>query len=524
MRSRRLSTILFSALVLASAAITAQVVTSQVDNARTGANTHETILTPSNVNSRQFGKLFSLKADGGVYAQPLYVPHLAIPGKGSHNVLFVATENDSVYAFDADGTANDPLWRVTFLKPGNGASTVPAQDVMCPFIQPGIGITPTPVIDSEAGTIYILARTSQGSGLFASPHYSQKLHALALTTGEEKSGSPVEIVAPGFDALRELPRAGLALVNGQIILTWASSCDVKPYHGFVMAYDHRTLKQTAVFNASPDAGEAGIWQSDNAPASDEAGNIYVATGNEKFTASATGRDYGDSLLKLGVDNGNLFVRDYFTPSDEDLMNSRDLDLGSGGPILLPDQSGPHPHLVLVGGKNGVLFVLDRDRLGHRQTSAANPVLQVLHLGGGIYSTPASWNGHLYVLASDDYLTDFAIDRGRISDAPLNKGTHRFGNPGATPTVSANGARNGIVWLIETKAWNDFGDRPAVLHACDAGNVARELYNSEENSPRDRTGAAMRFTTPTIANGRVYVAAKGRIDVYGLLSRPGRSSH
>ena len=504
--SMRRPALLLRILAMASVSIAAQTPASQIDNARTGANTHETVLTPANVNARQFGKLFAFKVDGGVYAQPLYVPNIAIAGKGTHNVLIVATENDSVYAFDADGPATAPLWHAGFLKAGT--TPVSSQDAMCPFIQPGIGITPTPVVDPQSGTLYVLARTSEGEGFFTSPHYSQRLHALAMTTGQEKFGGPVEIAAPGFDALHELPRAGLLLVNGQVVLTWASSCDVKPYHGWVMAYDARTLKQSAVFNTSPGAGEAGIWQSDNAPAADALGNIYVATGNGAFTADSNGRDYGDSLLKLALDHGNLLVRDYFTPSDEAAMNARDLDLGSGGPLLLPLQPGPHPRQVLIGGKNGFLYVLDRDHLGHRQTAAANPLIQVLHFAGGIYSAPACWNGHVYVQASNDRLSDFVLNRGQLPDHPSFTAAQTLGNPGATPVVSANGTRNGIVWLIETKAWNDFTDRPAVLHAYDAANVAHELYSAP-------AGAAMRFTVPTIANGRVYVPAKGEVDVFGL---------
>jgi hypothetical protein len=510
--SRIHSLAIFVPFVAFSFALVAQVITSQADNARTGANSHETTLTPANVNTRQFGKAFALKVDGGVYAQPLYMPHLPISGRGSPNVLFVATENDSVYAFDADGAAGTSLWHMSFLKPGAAVSTVSSRDAMCPFIQPGIGITPTPAIDPQSGTIYVLARTGEGGGMFTSPNYSQKLHALSVTTGQEKFGGPVEIKAPGFDALRELPRAALLLVNGQVILTWASSCDVKPYHGWVMAYDQNTLKQTAVFNTSPDAGEGGIWQSDNGPAADAQGNIFVATGNGKFTANANGHDYGDSLLKLGVEHGNLVVRDYFTPASEKAMNASDQDLGSGGPILIPDQPGPHPHLAVIGGKNGVLFVLDRDHLGHYQNGDSS-LIQVLRLGDGIYSAPAYWNGHLYVLASGDYLSDFVVDHGHVADRPAIKGSRRFANPGATPAVSANGTRNGIVWVIETKVWNDFTDRTAVLHAYDANNVEHELYNSEENSSRDRAGAAMRFTTPTIVNGHVYVGAKGEVDVY-----------
>ena len=256
-----------------------QVVTSQNDNARTSANLHETTLTPANVNARQFGRIFTLKVDGDIYAQPLYLPNVDIPGKGRHNVLFVATEHDSVYAFDADGSPTEPLWHVNFLDPRAGTGTVPAQDVRCPFIVPEIGITPTPVIDLPTGTLYVLARTKAGQGVLKRDQYEQT----AACAGDHDWGREVRrsgaIEAPGFDPLRELPRAGLLLVNGQVYLTWASSCDVGTYHGWVMAYDAHTLSQTAVFNTSPGAEESGIWQSDNGPAADEEGNVYVATGN-----------------------------------------------------------------------------------------------------------------------------------------------------------------------------------------------------------------------------------------------------
>jgi hypothetical protein len=502
-------------LLFTAATIYGQMVTSQFDNSRTSTNLQETILTPANVNVQQFGKIFSLRADGDIYAQPLYVPHLIVPGKGSHNVLFVATEHDSVYAFDADGATKEPLWTVSFLK--DGATTVPARDIACPFIQPEIGITPTPVIDLPTGTIYVLARTREGGGILTSPSYVQRLHALSITTGAEKFGGPVVIQAPGFNNVRELPRAGLLLTDGQVILTWGSSCDVGPYHGWVMAYDKNTLKQTAVLNTSPDDKESGIWQSDNGPAADAEGNIYTVTGNGKFDASEKGRDYGDSVLKLKVENGKLVVRDYFTPYNESSLNSEDADLGSGGPLLLPDQPGPHPHLLITGGKSGDLYVLDRDRLGHYRPGRDSHAVQVLHSGGGIYAAPSYWNGHLYILASNDFLSDFLLKNGRLSDRPVMQGTQRFGNPGATPAVSANGTRNGIVWFIETKVWNDFSNRNAVLHSFDAGNIRRELFNSEENSARDRAGAALRFTVPAVINGRVYVEAKGHVDVYGLLT-------
>ena len=478
-----------------------QMLTSQNDNARTSANVHETILKPANVNAKQFGKVFSLPVDGDIYAQPLYLPGVDIPGKGRHNVLYVVTEHDSVYAYDADTSSNHPLWKTSFINPDAGVKTVPAQDVACPFIRPEIGITPTPVIDLETGTLYVLARTKESQGLLKSAQHVQRLHALAITTGQEKFGGPVVIQAPGFDPLRELPRAGLLLSKGQVYLTWGSSCDVHPYHGWVMAYDAHTLKQTAVFNTSPTSAESGIWQSDNAPAADDQGNVYVATGNGRFDP---GRNFGDTILKLGLDSHGFAVRDSFTPDDQQELNAHDLDIGSGGPMLTPNG------LVMAGGKNGVLYVLDRQQM-------AKPV-QMFQFRDGIYAAPAYWNGHVYVLASEDYLSDFKLEAKGLSSKPVATGRERFGNPGATPPISANGAVNGIVWVIQTKAWNG-ADRPAVLRAFDAANVGRELYNSEENSGRDRAGLTLRFTIPTVMNGRVYVDAKGEVDVYGLL--PGR---
>jgi hypothetical protein len=496
-----------SFLTLVTAA--AQVLTSQYDNARTGATLNETTLTPANVNARQFGKIFSLQVDGDIYAQPLYMPNLEIPGKGKHNVLFVATEHNSVYAFDADGPSSQPLWHASFLNSKTGVTTVSARDAQCPFITPEIGITPTPVIDLQTGTLYVLARTTEDQGFFGSPRFVQRLHALAVTTGVEKFGGPVEIKAAAFDPLRELPRAALLLAGGHVFLTWGSSCDIGPYHGWVMAYDAHTLAQTAVFNTSPESGESGIWQSDNGPAVDDEGNVYVVTGNGQFNVAGNARNYGDTVLKLALTGSGFVVRDYFTPSNESKLNKADADLGSGGPILVP------PHLLLIGGKEGVLYVLDRDRMGKFHPDADGNVIQSFRVGDGIYAAPACWSAHVYVLAGGGYLLDFALHNGRLSNRPVTMGDQRFGNPGATPSISANGNRNGIVWLIETKAWNAT-DKPAVLHAYDARNVTFELYNSEQNAARDRAGRTLRFTVPTIANGRVYVEAKREVDVYGLL--------
>lgn len=524
-----LSVLAALAALVTSPRVFAQVLTSQYNNARTGANLHETILTPANVNANQFGAVFTFPLDGAVYGEPLYIPNLEIPAQGTHNVVFVATEHDSVYAFDADGKSRMPLWKVSFTNAGAGVTTVPGWDVSCPFIQPEIGITPTPVIDYATGTLYVLARTKEKTGVFSN-RYVQRLHALAITTGEEKFGGPVEIKATvaghgdgsrggkvDFDPLHELPRSSLLLANGKVYLSWASSCDVAPYHGWIMAYDARTLAQTGVFNTSPDAGQSGIWAGDAGIAADDQGNVYLATGNGKFDAASGGRDYGDSLLKLASGDHGLGLLDYFTPHDQLELNENDNDLGSGGPLLIPDQPGPHPHLLAVAGKGATLYLLDRDHLGHFQADSDSHAVQAfpVALGGGYFGAPAYWNHHVYFIGSQDVLKDFVLDHGQLK--PIAQGTVQFIDPGATPTISANGARNGIVWALSSKRWNEPDGPPEVLRAFDAADVTRQLYSSEQIPARDRGGVGLRFNIPLVVNGRVYVGAKGGLDVYGLLA-------
>ena len=513
--------LLFAFSFLASTS--AQVTTSQYDNARTGSYLAEKILKPQNVNAKQFGKLFTFHVDGDVYAQPLYVPGVEIPGQGKHNVVYIATENDSVFAFDAEGNPGTPLWQVSFTNTKAGITTLSEDIVSCPFIAPKVGITSTPVIDLKSGTLYVLARTRESAGVLHSSTFHQHLHALAITTGVEKFGGPVEIKAsvPGsgagtaggsvaFDAWKENPRAALLLVSGVVYLTWASSCDVGPYHGWVLAYDAQTLQQKGVFNVSPDAEEGGIWAGDTGPAADSDGNIFVATGNGKFDA---GRDYGDSMLKLSLGSDGLALRDYFTPANQEQLNASDSDLGSGGPILLPDQPGPHPHLLLIGGKGATLYLLDQDRLGKYQKVTNIDPLQTIPAASDIFGAVAYWNKHVYFLGSQDVLRDFALENGQLVLKATARGSRFI--PGFTPTISADGTKNGIVWIIGTKTWNG-NDRPAVLHAYAAADVTKELYNTEENSARDRPGLALRFTIPTVVNGRVYIGTKSEVDVYGLL--------
>ncbi len=514
-------------LGLAVSVITAagQVTTSQYDNLRTGATLKERTLTPKNVNVSQFGKLGAFKVDGAVYAQPLLVPGVEIPEKGIHDVLFVATEHDSVFAFDADRPNDAPLWHVSFLDRQRKVTPVPERDVACPFIQPEVGITSTPVIDLKTGTPYVLARTmiEHSSG---SNEYFQHLHALAITTGVEKFGGPKLISAsvPGrgdgsangqlrFDALRQNPRASLLLVNNVVYLTWASSCDVNPYHGWVMAYDAETLAQKAVLNVTPDGSEGGIWASDTGPGADRGGNVYVPTGNGTFDAGSGGRDYGDSVLQLAMEGNSLIIRDYFTPYDQARLNDRDADLGSSGPLLLPDQPGRYRHILLQPGKGAMIYVIDREAMGTFHPDG-DAVLQRIEMSGGGYGAMAYWNHHVFFACDNDYLRDYSILNGRLK---LNSSSAtKFANPGATPSVSANGGNDAIVWAVATKTWNG-PDQPAVLYAFDANKLGQPIYSSEQNSKRDRAQMGTRFVIPVVVNGRVYFGVRGAVELYGLLA-------
>lgn len=519
-------------MLLSTQSVRGQVLTSQYDNARTGADLNETLLTPTNVSPTRFGRLFTLKVDGNVYAQPLYMPHLELPGQGVHNVLFVATEHDSVYAFDADAPSAAPLWQTSFINRSTGITPVPAQDVRCPFIRPEVGITSTPVIDPDTGTLYVLARTRTGTGVLGGK-YAQHLHALDVKTGKEKFGGPVEIRASAtgtkylilhgaidFDPLMENPRSGLVLAKGKLYLSWASSCDVQPYYGWVMAYNPHSLTQLAAFNIAPEGQESGIWQADTAPAADADGNLYVVTGNGIFNAATGGHDYGDSVIKLSLAGNRLAASDYFTPHDEEQLNAHDKDLGSGGPVLLPDQPGPHPHLLVTTGKGGTIYVIDRDRMGQFHAGDDSHAVQSIHAAPGeVFGAPAYWNGYIYYLFSLDALKAFALENGKLNPQPVAQAETKFIDPGSTPTISANGAQNGIVWVIKSVTFMG-RDEPAVLHAYDAvphSGILRELYNSEQNYARDRIGTALRFNIPTVANDRVYVGAKREVDVFGLLA-------
>ena len=512
----------FLLLTAATAQGQVSVTTYRNDLARSGANTRETILTLEDVNPDRFGKIASWPLDGQVYAQPLYLPLVSIPGKGIHNVVFVATEHDSVYAFDGDsGPGAAPLWRVNFTD-FTGEATVSAADVLgCNSILPELGITGTPVIDPATGTLYVVASTVRDG------QFIHRLHALDITTGAERPGSPVVIEAtvPGtgegwsqqtvpFHPYLYKNRAGLLLLNGIVYTAWASNCDWGPYHGWLIGYSAAGLRQVAVFNVSPNSGQSSIWMGGAAPAADSAGNIYAITGNGPFDADSNGADFGDTFLKLSTANG-LAVADYFTPFNQASLNTTDTDLGSSGPLLLPDSAGSpaHPHLLVGGGKEGRVYLLDRDRMGGFNPTGDGQIVQsITGAVGSLYGGAAYFNSTLFFAGKQDSLKAFAILDGRVANSPTSQSSEVFGEEGAAPTVSANGSANGIVWLVEP-SFN------GTLHAYDAANLAHELYHSQMNPARDAPGSYVRFSVPIVANGKVYVGTGNSVAIFGLFDAP-----
>ncbi|HVO81645.1 MAG TPA: hypothetical protein VMT28_13000 [Terriglobales bacterium] len=521
MHPLRLAAFILSLACLGSAQVS--VTTFHNDNSRTGQNTQETILTPANVNVNSFGKLFSHAVDGYVYAQPLYVPNVSIPGKGTHNVIYVATEHDGVFAFDADSNAGSnasPLWKKSFINPSQGITSVSSGDVGCGDLVPEIGITGTPVIDTSSGTLYVVAKTKEHGQFF------QRLHALDITTGAEKFGGPVTIRARvkgtgdgsangfvRFDPLRHSQRPGLLLQNGTVYIAWASHCDIGPYHGWVMSYDAQTLAQKAVWNSTPNAGLGGFWASGAGIAADAAFNLFLASGNGTFDVDTGGRDYGDSIVKLPPPTTSRFkVSDFFTPFNQGSLENGDVDLGSGGLLLLPDQNGPHRHLLVQAGKEGTIYLVDRDNMGQYNPNNDDQIVQHLDSAvGGIWAMPAWWNNNVYFGGSFDFVKMFTFNptTGLLLTSPSSESSTFINYPGPTPSISANGTSNGIAWVTQTDGSS------AILRAFDATNLDTELYNSTQRSADD-AGPAVKFSVPTIVNGKVYVPAVRRLTVYGLL--------
>lgn len=484
------------------------VLTYHNDLARTGQNLNETSLTPSTVRSGEFGQLFSDAVDGQVYAQPLYMPAVNIPGKGVYNVVFVVTEHDSVYAFDADGNAAAPLWHVNFTNTALGVTTVPAESLVCSVIAPEIGITGTPVIDPASRTLYVVAMTLEQFG----QTYVQRLHALDLATGAERPGSPVDIEAsvPGtgdgntmvtFKPGLYKERAGLLLLNGVVYTAWTSHCDAGNYHGWLIGYHAQTLQRVSVYTSTPNWYAGSFWQSGAAPAADENGNIYIVSANGTFDADHGGSDLGESIIKLSTTN-TLSVADYFTPFNADSLSLQDKDLGSSGTLLLPDAVGipAHPHLLVSGSKAGGIYVLDRDNLGHFQPGGDSQIVQSLTSAiGPLFGTPVYFNNTVYFAAKGDAVKAFSISNGLLSAQPVSQSVGPFPYLGSAPSISANGLTNGILWIVDTSVQ---------LHAYDASNLADELYHAS-------IGSYVKFSTPTIANGKVYVGTTNSLVVFGL---------
>ncbi len=509
-------------LLFAQSIFAQNVLTYHNDNARTGQNLTETTLTHQNVNSSQFGKLFSQSVDGQVYAQPLYMASVNIAGKGLHNVVFIATEHDGVYAFDADTNAGanaNPLWQRSFISPPNVVPMSQADAYNCGQITPELGITSTPVIDPATNTMYLVATTKEISGSTTS--FVHRVHALDITTGADKL-TPVVVQAavPGtgdhgttvtFVPQTYKQRPGLLLLNGVVYTAWSSHCDANTYHGWLIGYRANDLAKVSVYNANPDGKEASFWNSGVGPAADAAGKIYIVSGNGTFDANTGGRDYGDSVIKLDPAN-QLTVSGYFAPFNQQSLSDTDADLGSGGAILLPDSVGSttHPHLLVAAGKAGTVYVLDRDNLGGFHAGNDSQIVEPL-IGavGAFFSNPAYFNGSLYFSGSGDYIKAFGISGATVTSTPTSKSFGKYSYPGSTPTVSANGTSNGIVWAIENTP---------KLHAYDSSNLATELYNSGQNDARDGISGYVKYSSPTIANAKVYVGTANTVAVFGLLTQ------
>jgi len=518
--------IAFSAVVCAT-----DVVTYHNDNARTGQNLKETILTLSNVNSSHFGRLFSMPVDGKIDAEPLYLSSVSIPGQGTHNVLYVVTEHDSVFAFDADTGAK--LWQVSVLQSGES----PSDDRKCGNITPEIGISGTPVIDRSSGphgTIYLVAMTEESTG-----NYHQRIHALDITTGSEEFGGPTIVAAryPGtgdnrkgkyvyFDPAQYKERAGLLLLNGVIYTGWASHCDYRPYTGWIIGYSKSTLKLTSVMNVTPNGSEGSIWMGGAGLASDGK-NIYFLDANGTFDTTLDSNgfpingDYGNGFIKLSTNGNKVHVADYFntwdTAQQSTQQSTKDKDLGSGGALVLPDMKDANNqtwHLAIGAGKDSNIYIVNRDNMGKFNPNNDDALYQEIDgaLPGGVFGMPAYFNGSVYYGPEGGKLLQFQFSQAKLAATPASSTTATFPYPGTIPSISANRTQNGIVWAIESRYAKD------ILHAYDATNLQHELYNSNQAGARDHFGNASHFGTPLVVNGKVYVGTDTNVTAFGLLGK------
>ena len=514
--------------------------TWRYDLTHAGENTQETALTPANVNVNSFGKLFGLTVDGNVYAQPLYVPGLKMSDGKIHNVLFVATENDSIYAFDADsnGGANaKPIWQITLLNAAHGATAGATPQVPKSTgeddIGPVIGITGTPAINPATNTMYVVGASEEGGAYFI------RLHAINILTGAERANSPVAVKATvtgtgngssggklSFSPLWENQRPALNYYNGYVYVGFAAHGDLGPWHGWLLAYNGTTLAQTAAVCLSPNGTGGGIWASGAGLPIDEdatGGRMFVVTGNGTHTTYPkfpyTGSlGMGESVIDFNLANGKLTTTDEFTSFNYAKLNTSDVDLGSGGILMVPDQQGDHPHILVQAGKEGRIIVLNRDGLGGYAagaTSNTNALQDISGQIGGLWSTPAFWNGNVYIWAAKDVAKAFKLDEGVLGTEPSSHANVTSGFPGASFTVSSNGMQDGIAWAVRSDQVKTNG--PNVLYAWDANDLTNTIYESDTNPKRDAGGIANRFTIPVVTNGKVYVSANKQVAVYGLLN-------
>jgi len=513
--------LIVGASILSRAPLQAQVsvLTSQNDNNRSGQNIQEPFLNSINVKSATFAKLGSYSVDGFVVGQPLYMPNVSIPGTGQRNVVFVADQHDSVYAFDADNpSSGTPLWQISLINPAAGVTTVPISEQGCAAVNgyTEVGIQGTPVIDATTNTLYLDAKTKEVVNGVTS--YIHRLHALDISTGAEKFGGPVQITGSvqgsrgtvTFDSLKSCQRPGLLLEDGIVYIAYGSNgCDTT--HGWVFAYNATTLVQRSVFNTSPNVPKgATVWQGGAGLAADSDGNVYFITANGTFDADTGGSDFGDSFMKLSPAAGAMTWVDYFTPYDQAQMATNDLDLGSGGMMLLPDQPAPSPTRLAIGaGKTGTIYLVNRDNMGHFQPNNNNQIVQWLQNAlAEVEGTPAYWNGAVYFAPVHSSVVAYSLTNGLLSSQPVAQSLAI--TPIGAPAISANSGTNGIVWLIRQS-----GASSAMLSAFDAAKLT-ELYNTVQVSARDSLGATAHFAIPTIANGKAYVGTQTQLAIYGLL--------
>ena len=491
------------------------------DNARSGINTQETELTPAVVNLVSFGRKAAVQVQGAIFAQPLYIDSVTMSDSKAHNLVIVATEHDQVYAIDAD--TYQVLWQRNFLDSQGLTTPVSRGDLVCgQAFNPEIGITGTPVIDPSSETVYMVAVTKDTTG--GQPRFAQRLYALRLKDGQD-SVAPVVIATPTgsgqygtatFDPLLNFQRSALLLANGNVYVAWASQCEA--HVGWLMSFSSTTLRLTSAWTPDPSSMLGGIWMSGGGPSADASGDVFLAVGNGWSDAQTGGSNYGDSVVRLKDTGSSITVSDYFMPYDWEKLYNDDLDLGSGTPILLPSQPGAaHPNLLVTGDKEANIYLLDRDNMGQWNANNDDQVLQHFQIAStAVFNTPLFWNNTLYYGLSEQPLEGFAYDPATqtFNTTPVSSSSTPFTYPGVSPSLSANGASDAILWAVENPPATPPSN--AILRAYNATDLSTELYDSEMSSDRDHAGGALRFTVPTVANGQVFVGSLNELDIYGVL--------